>query len=241
MDVKSSPGSLESERLLLWEHAARVGAQLRADALLNFTGQVPQAIGARNAALLALQARLFGSAWPLRCDCPECGCTCDFVVDSARLSAEITAAAGSPYLLAEHELLVEGETVRFRLPSIDDVRAIPSGVPIESALATLLSRCVLHPQIEHLSELARLAVSQRMEALEPAASLTFEVKCPDCGNTWSAAVDVASVLWSELQVAAERTLLEVDALARAYGWSEAEVLSLSAIRRAAYLQLVGAA
>lgn len=235
----SAPGCLESERLMVWEHAAGVGGHKRADALLNLAGEVPKAIGARNTALLALRTRLFGQAWPLRCDCPECGCTCDFVVDSARLSAEITAAAFAS--AGEHELLVEGVTIRFRLPDIDDVRAMPAGVPIESALATLLSRCVLHPGIEHLSEPARRALSQRMEALEPAASLSFEVKCSDCGITWSAPVDIANVLWSELQVAAERTLLEVDALARAYGWSEAQVLSLSAIKRAAYLQLVGAA
>jgi hypothetical protein len=34
-------------------------------------------------------------------------------------------------------------------------------------------------------------------------------------------------------------LLDVDALARAYGWSEPQVLALSATRRAAYLQLIG--
>ena len=36
------------------------------------------------------------------------------------------------------------------------------------------------------------------------------------------------------------TLAEVHALAAAYGWTEAEVLALSAARRRAYLELVGA-
>mgnify|MGYP001788484044 CR=1 FL=1 len=40
--------------------------------------------------------------------------------------------------------------------------------------------------------------------------------------------------------AAERVLLDVDALARCYGWTESEVLRLSPTRRAAYLQLAAA-
>jgi hypothetical protein len=48
------------------------------------------------------------------------------------------------------------------------------------------------------------------------------------------------MLWMRLQLAAERLLLDVDALARAYGWSEAQVLALPPLRRAAYLQMVGA-
>ena len=53
-------------------------------------------------------------------------------------------------------------------------------------------------------------------------------------------IDIAPALWAEVQAAAERSLLEVDALAREYGWSEAEVMALPHARRAAYLQLVGA-
>ena len=80
-----------------------------------------------------------------------------------------------------------------------------------------------------------------MEEFEPGASLSFDIACPDCGERWSAAMDVGDVLWSELQSRAERLLLDIDVLARAYGWSEPQILALSPIRRAAYLQLLGAA
>ena len=36
------------------------------------------------------------------------------------------------------------------------------------------------------------------------------------------------------------TILDIDALARAYGWTEQQVLSLPPLRRAAYLQIVSA-
>jgi hypothetical protein len=36
---------------------------------------------------------------------------------------------------------------------------------------------------------------------------------------------------------AERLLLDIDTLARNYGWSESEVIALSPTRRAAYVQM----
>jgi len=44
--------------------------------------------------------------------------------------------------------------------------------------------------------------------------------------------------WAELAAEAKRLLREVDALARAYGWREADILALSSQRRHAYLELV---
>ncbi len=84
-------------------------------------------------------------------------------------------------------------------------------------------------------------LSAQLDALDPGAVLGFALNCPACGHGWSAAIDVGCALWSELQRAAERALIEIDALARAYGWTERDVLSLSPVRRAAYLQLAGAA
>ena len=74
-------------------------------------------------------------------------------------------------------------------------------------------------------------------ALDPAAALSFAVDCPACACQWDAAFDPARSLWSFVQSRAEQTLLDVDALARRYGWNEAEVLALSPTRRRAYLQL----
>ena len=50
-------------------------------------------------------------------------------------------------------------------------------------------------------------------------------------------MDVGSFVWAELHAHGRRVLREVDVLARAYGWTEAEVLALGERRRAAYLAL----
>ena len=83
-------------------------------------------------------------------------------------------------------------------------------------------------------------LSQRMEALDPAASVSFAVECPHCDTQWEARLDVGQLLWQKIQAAAESLLLDIDALARAYGWTECEVLQLNPLRRAAYLQMVNA-
>jgi hypothetical protein len=51
--------------------------------------------------------------------------------------------------------------------------------------------------------------------------------------------DIVSHLWTELDAWARRMLREVHALAATYGWSEAEILRMSATRRRAYLDLIG--
>jgi hypothetical protein len=84
------------------------------------------------------------------------------------------------------------------------------------------------------------ALSQHMESLDPGATVSFALECPQCGVLWQAPLDVGDMVWQKVRAAAERVLLEIDALARAYGWTEREVLRLSPVRRAAYLQMVTA-
>jgi hypothetical protein len=82
------------------------------------------------------------------------------------------------------------------------------------------------------------ALSRHMETLDPGASVSFALDCPQCATHWQAPLDVGEMLWQKVRAAAERVLLDIDMLARAYGWTEREVLRLSPLRRAAYLQMV---
>lgn len=235
-----------AELLSLWEHAAGASALDRDDALLSALHEEPPvSLGARNAALLALRSRLFGHAQPLRCDCPQCGTVSEFSVDCDSLSRSLLPAADASQ---PQRLEAEGWRVEFRVPEAADLRAASSRSVDEAGFVqALLQRCVSRCEHEgsarpphELPPSVAGALSQRMEALEPGASVSFDLACPECRNAWSASMDPGAVLWSELQTRAERLLLDVDALARAYGWSESQVLALGPTRRAAYLQLAGA-
>jgi hypothetical protein len=68
--------------------------------------------------------------------------------------------------------------------------------------------------------------------------LALEVRCEACGQDSSAQLDIGALLWDEIGAHAHALLEEVHALACAYGWSEAETLALSPVRRATYLAMV---
>jgi hypothetical protein len=218
----------------------------RIDAMLAPAVEVPASLGARNAALLGLRARLFGRAQSLRCSCVHCGGTNEFSVDCEALARELAPGPGAADV---HVLESSGHVVEFRVPAVDDVHAAAIANDDAGFANMLMARCItrctdaqgnpcapteLPPEVGE-------AISRSMETLEPGATVGFDVVCAECGSRWTAPMDCGEVLWSEIQSRAERILLDIDMLARAYGWTEPQVLALSDVRRAAYLQLAGSA
>ena len=51
-------------------------------------------------------------------------------------------------------------------------------------------------------------------------------------------VDVAALVWQRICLEVPAVLAEVAELSAAFGWSEADVLAMSRVRRDAYLALV---
>jgi len=74
---------------------------------------------------------------------------------------------------------------------------------------------------------------------DPLAEVLVDVVCPACDTEFVADLDVGAFVWAEVHGRAQRLLHEVDVLARAYGWTETEVLALGDRRREAYLTLAG--
>lgn len=236
----------EHQLLALWESAAALSPLDRDDALLGEDDAPPPvSLGRRNAALLQLRTRLMGQTLDLRCVCPNCASTAEFSVDCGALAQALLpgAAVEEPQAL-QHD----GWQLEFRLPQVADLRHAARGEAAEHAGfgLRLLARCLLQCRgpdgrsrtAAELPEAVAEALSQRMENLEPGAHVSFDLTCPACNKPWAAPMDVGDVVWSELQARAESLLLDVDALARHYGWNEDEVLALGPVRRSAYLQLV---
>jgi hypothetical protein len=239
---------LDPEALLaLWERALRQPAVARDDALLQGLSEavaVPSALGERNVRLLGLHTQLFGCELALLSRCPACKTAAQFGADCEELAKQ---GLMPPEASLVHRLEVCGYSIQFRLPESADVHAASGGADDDDFAMDLLGRCVLACASDGVQVPARdlpapvlHALSERMGALDPAASVSFALTCPECAACWDARLDVGQLLWQKLQAAAERILLDVDALARVYGWTETEVLRLSPTRRAAYLQLVGA-
>ena len=152
-----------------------------------------------------------------------------------------------------HTLTLGDERVRFRAPCSDDVAALQPTAEAAAGDAAafaraVFDRCVVDAHIggapvlaAALSGAVQHAVAERLDALDPLAGIAIDIACARCSHAFSAPLDLAQLLWTELRHRAEQLLADVAALANAYGWREADVLALSPTRRAAYLQLAGAA
>jgi hypothetical protein len=83
-------------------------------------------------------------------------------------------------------------------------------------------------------------LADEMERRDPLAMIRLDLRCAQCGHVWQSLFDVASLLWTDVDRWARMFLHEVHLLARAYGWTERDVLRLSDARREHYLGMVGA-
>lgn len=234
-----------SELLLsLWESGIGCDRWARADALLSAIGDAgPHTLGQRTRALLRLHASLFGADVELISHCPACDAAAQFRVDCGALLESLPESSDT----RTHRLDVDGHALEFRLPTSADVAAASAEETDETFARRVIERCVLvctrdaFPSDVRESPAHVLdAVSRRMEALDPGASLSFAIDCPSCRAHWDAPLDSGQLVWQKVRAAAERLFLDVDTLARAYGWTEQEVLGLPPVRRAAYLQIVTA-
>ena len=243
------PSAVNDEQgvLSLWEHANGLNRFDRDDALITLGSgaQAPRVLGQRQQALVSLRARLFGQHLQLRSSCPSCTSTAEFDVDCALLASSL-----ADYKHSSDPLTVEcdGWRANVRVPDIEDLRAATqeSGDSSELAVAHALLRMSMldchapDGEVQAPSSMPAAladAISNALDRADPGAAFSFMVTCPECDAPWDAPLDMGGVLWSEIQTRAERILLEVDAIARVYGWTEPQVLALSPARRAAYLQL----
>lgn len=227
-----------AQLLALWEQGARRHPLDRA--LLLFAQAAPERppesladapLGACNAALMRLRRETFGNHLPLWLDCPGCG---------ERLAFELEPAQLPPLQAPPEQVEVQG--LRFRCPASRDLAAIAGLADAEHAANQLLLACAedataLPRDEQALGEL-REALESALEAADPWADLALAYRCPACGAEGEASLDVAAYLWEEIDGSAQQLLDEIHLLARAYGWSEAQILALGDARRAAYLARV---
>lgn len=79
------------------------------------------------------------------------------------------------------------------------------------------------------------AAARALQAADPALGLSFAMTCPDCGAAVEQLFDPAGYFWAEIEDMARRLLHDIALLARAFGWSEAQILAMSPARRQLYL------
>jgi len=199
-------------------------------------------IGKRDDYLMLLREHLFGPVLINTAVCPACLERMEWKnqVSDLRVPAPAESIDGDV-----HQLHLENFDLEFRLPNSADLASLGALGNTEPAVHHLLRRCVtglkiqgVDSDIEELPQHVLDALSVRIERLDPQAEVRLELDCPHCQHNWTVLFDVASFLWTEINDWAERTLKTVHTLARAYCWSEQEILRLSPVRRQLYLGLL---
>jgi hypothetical protein len=196
--------------------------------------------GQRDAHLLALREQTFGSRLASVTACPACAEQLEFQVNAADMRATSTTNPQAPLKLTH-----TGYHVEFRLPNGLDLASLDPETSLQANRRSLLQRCVITARragreigAGQLPAKVGAAIAQRMAEADPQADVQLALTCPQCRHAWQTPFDIVSYLWTEINAWAARLLREVNWLASAYGWSEAEIVALSPWRRQAYLELI---
>lgn len=229
------------ELLAIWEkgsalHPLDRGLLLLAAAL----PEVPLAeiadwpLGRRARELFAVHRKWLGSSLSARARCSRCDEQMELELDCGQLMPPQATPDQQP------TVVFRGEA--YRVPTSRDVAfALAADNSGQMAPVRLLERCRLAPhQPRNWSEEDIAEIGELMAQADPGAETRISFRCVICGHEQEDVVEVAAFLWAEMVAQAKRLLREVHTLASAYGWSEAQVLSLGAARRMFYLEMVEA-
>jgi hypothetical protein len=138
-----------------------------------------------------------------------------------------------------------GFRVVIRVPNAGDVADLPAGADERELRAVLLARCVI--EADHDGQAVKVgalpaavldAVDRALGEADPGADIDISLECDECGAGWREQLDPPRFAWAAVEAAASRLATDVHMLARAYGWSEHEILKLSPFRRRLYLTAV---
>jgi hypothetical protein len=191
----------------------------------------------RDRLLAALHADCFGDTITSAARCRACERTYEIGFSLRDLMTDLDARISRPPQLREgpdeHGVHTLQDGTRFRLPTVEDERTV-AGLPADEAVATLLGRCVL----EGKPGGARAAVEAALEALAPLVGRELPASCPECGVEQTVDFDIVAFFSAALARETPMLLREVHCLARAYGWSYAEIVGLTRSRRRALVALL---
>ena len=179
--------------------------------------------------LAAVFDALYGDRVEARTHCTACA-------EPLEISLSLTALAGAAPDV-EIELSGPDESGTFLLPDGRRIRP-PAVRDVERAagsgdLAALRRACVVEGDADADPELLDAA----LEAAAPALTRDVAATCPHCAAAQSVRFDLANFLVASLARERPFLLREMHLLARAYGWSLDEILSLNREDRRALARL----
>ena len=227
----------------VWERMAGIGRPWREIALLaEASGEAAErlatlTVGERDRLILGLRQQLLGDRFDCETLCPACDTHLELTLDSSQLLLPRPLPTDAQLHLHEDQYLAT-----CRLPNSADLAACNDQAHPADALLALCVQVVDRSgaviDARQLPKRMRDRVDAHIGALDPQAEILLDLRCPGCSHGWQAAFDPAAFLLHEIDAYALRILDDVHQLARAYGWSERDILAMRPSRRRRYLDRV---
>jgi len=197
-----------------------------------------QSLGAVTRAVLNARVEVIGETLECVATCPDCAESMSMEVTVSELCVALTPPATV-------QIRHDGIAVVGRAPTASDLAVAASQGSFGAARQSLIESCIVAAAkldgtpipIADLAAAAIDAIGRAIDEADPLVDPSFALTCPECNDAFSASLDAASLVYGELAARGAELLYQVDALALRYGWSESEILSLSASRRDRYLEL----
>lgn len=239
-----------AELLLVWETGLQQSPMERslhllgkACAISDVNEVAAMSIGERDARLLQLRGWMFGGHLLNVAHCPHCQERVEWEskVDELQLQP-VPETAHRQFHLDQ-----EGYHVCFRLPNSQDMHRLLHDPVLRAQPQAVLLQCLLETAFEQQQIPAATLppgildmVQQRMSEEDPQADISILLDCPVCKHQWEAVFDIGTYLWTEIHQWSLHLLQEVGLLAKAFSWSEQDILNMSARRRQLYIEMAGA-
>jgi hypothetical protein len=232
----------EAELLDLWESGCHRHPLDRA--LLALKRALPNAsyeslsdwpLGRRNQALTKFYSQCFGPRLRAWTACRNCGEKLEFEMDADLLAGAETSGCNG----LNEPVIVNGRA--FRLPNSRDLALAANETDPSAGAVRIVESCLMEPsETVHWSEDELSELGETFALADPLAEIRVNAPCPECGNDGKETLDLVSFVWTEIEARIRGLLLDIHILASAYGWSEADILSMSKNRRSMYIEMVQA-
>jgi hypothetical protein len=188
----------------------------------------------RDLLLAAVYERAFGDRIESTLTCARCGQPFDLHFSLRQL----ISAAHAKTSQSECRALGDGsfETsggARFRLPTGKDELAL-AGMPPDEIESVLFQRCT---QSSSWPE-GQTNFEQLLEQVAPLLHLELIARCAECGHVHTVQFDIQSYVLNAIVAERRRLLLEINRIAKAYGWTLDEILSLSRSDRRQIVEII---
>ncbi len=187
----------------------------------------------RDRLLAEIYSRTYGSTIESTVMCRKCKAPFDVGFDLGALLDHLARNVKHAHTQQEHDgVFTLPEGTCFRLPTGEDECAVLEIEP-DRAINVLLQRCVINRQTQDDPD----AIERAMEEAAPLLDLDMDARCPECGEQQVVHFDIQYFLLTALGSGKKLLAREVDRLARTYGWSLNEILSLPRSVRLMYVDL----